>query len=502
MSVSNTVVAAIIQTRVNQLSQFARPQQGTYDRGYRIMLRDRRDQKRQMTKGEIGKARELESMLETTGLLLDGEKPSDRDSFRTFMRKGIRDTLIYDQLCFEKIRDRKGRISRFVCLPGETIRPAVVDSEHLDPQQMRDRVAYVQVYESTVIAEFGKDDLAWCIMNPRSDLRANGFGFAPMEQTVRLITAWLYGFQYNQNFFTQGSAIKGVLNIKGTIPDRQLRAFRRMWYSMISGVQNAWKTPILNSEDIQWISMHANNREMEYGAWMDWITKIICSVFGIDPLEINFDFKTGGGSGGKGSALSASRPNADEITESKDKGLVPLADHLVDHINQHIIWELAPELEFCFTGLDAKSEEKERTRRKDEVEKWKTVNEIRAEQDEPPLPDKQGEIILNPVYLQWVQGQQQAAAGADPNAALGPGEDAMDEGGDEMSGDAGLDAETDDEAGPPQKQAQDAADNLQRSQRDTIQAAAHFAETATRLRKSYQEIGGERVLTLEWEQKP
>ena len=392
--------------------------------------------------------------------------------------------------CFEKIRDRGGRISRFICLPGETIRPAVADVEHMTPEQMRDRVAYVQVYDNTVISEFGVDDLAWCIQNPRSDLRTNGFGFAPTEQIVRLVTAWLYGFEYNSRFFTQGSAIKGVLNIKGAIPDRQLRAFRRMWYSMISGVQNAWKTPILNSEEIQWISMHANNRDMEYGAWMDWLTKLTCSVYGIDqsikgvlnikgaipdrqlrafrrmwysmisgvqnawktpilnseeiqwismhannrdmeygawmdwltkltcsvygidPTEINFIFGNTGQKGG----LNQARPNKDEIVESKDKGLVPLADHVADCINRHIIWEIAPELEFAFTGMDAKAEKDERERRTTEVEKYKTVNEIRAEQDLEP--DPHGDIILNPVYLQYIQGQEAEGGGGD----LGEGE--------------------------------------------------------------------------------
>ncbi len=412
MAAQNTVIAAIIQLRTNQLAQFARPQQGTYDKGYRIILRDRRDNSKSMSAEEQKMAAELEAMLETTAFLQPDERPSDRDNFRTFVKKSTRDVLTYDQWCFEKIRDRGGRPSRFICLPGETIRPAVADIEHMTPEQLRERVSYVQVYDNTVISEFGVDDLAWNIMNPRSDLRTNGFGYAPTEQIVRLVTAWLYGFDYNQRFFTQGSAIKGVLNIKGAIPDRQLRAFRRMWYSMISGVQNAWKTPILNSEDIQWISMHANNRDMEYGSWMDWLTKLICSVYGIDPQEINFIFGNSGQTGG----LSQARPNTEEVVESKDKGLRPLADHLADAINQHIIWEMAPELEFSWTGLDAKAEKRDEDRRGTEVEKWKTINEIRAEQDLEPDPN--GDIILNPVYLQYIQGKEAEAGGGD----LGAGE--------------------------------------------------------------------------------
>jgi phage portal protein BeeE len=336
--------------------------------------------------------------------------------------------------CWEKIRDRQGRVSRFVALPSETIRPAVVDYEHMDPEELRNRVSHVQVYENTVISEFSPDDIAWCVMNPRSDLRSNGFGLAPVEQIIRLVTAWLFGFEYNTKFFTQGSAVKGLLNIKGAIPDRQMRAFRRMWYAMISGVQNAWKTPILNSEEIQWVSMHSTNREMEYAQWMDWLTKLICAVYGIDPVEINFIF----GSNAGGGSMFDRRPNQAEVIESKDKGLRPLIEHVEDHLNMHWIWELNPDFEFSFTGYDAKAEDAERKARQEEVKTYLTVDEIRAKMDEEPLPDGKGEVILDSVWLQFVQGQQAAEEGFGE-------EGGEDEGG--LPFDFGADEEGDEEQG-------------------------------------------------------
>lgn len=405
---ANGVISAIINHRTHQVAAFCRPQQGRYDKGYRVQLRDRRDKRKGMTPAEQKEAESIERMLETTGLLLPEEKPADRDSFKAFCKKAVRDVLTYDQWCWEKIRDQKGRPSRFVALPSETIRPAVADVEHMDPEQHRDRVAYVQVYENTVISEFGVDDLAWCIQNPRSDLRANGFGYSPIEMIIRLITAWLFGFEYNQKFFTQGSAIKGLLNIKGAIPDRQLKAFRRMWYTMISGVGNAWKTPILNSDEIQWVSMHTSNRDMEFGAWIDYVTKLICAAYGIDPVEINFIFGSSAGS-----SLFDRRPNQAEVTESKDKGLAPLLDHIADHLNTHLIWELNPDFEFGFVGFDAQSEEAERKAKIEEVKAFKTVNEIRAEMDEEPLPKELGDVILESNWLQWAQAKAAEDEGAE-----------------------------------------------------------------------------------------
>lgn len=481
MATKNTVVASIILLRVNQISQFARPQQGRYDKGYKVILRDRRDAKRTMTRGEQQQATEIERMLETTGILLDDERPSDRDNFRSFIKKWVRDQLIYDQFAFEKIRDRSGRISRFIALPSETIRPAVMDEEHIDAAERRERVSHVQVYEDTVIAEFSPDDIAWCVMNPRSDLRVNSFGFSPLEQSVNLITAWLFGFEYNQRFFTQGSAIKGILNVKGAIPDRQLRAFRRLWYSMVSGVSNAWRTPILNSEDIQWVSMHSTNREMEFGQWMDWLTKLLSAMYQIDPIEINFQF------GNTGQKQSMGEGNQEyKIVESKDKGLRPTMEHIQDCINTHMVWEINEDFEFAFTGIDGKAEEKEREGWVAEVKAYKTINEVRAEADMEPLPPEKGDVILDSTWAQ-LQG---AGDGGDGD---GDGDDDKGNGGplDELGDDFGNDDDDeqqdkgngDDMPGSHADQS-GKAQETGKEQRPEALAASLYQETTDVLRKS------------------
>lgn len=319
--------------------------------------------------------------------------------------------------CWEKIRDRAGRPSRFVALPSETIRPAVTDVEYLDPQEMRSRVSHVQVYENTVIAEFTQDDIAWNVMNPRSGIRVNGFGFSPLEEMIRLGSGWLFGMSHNIAFYRNGAATKGLLNIKGAIPDRQLRAFRRMWYSMVAGVGNAWRTPILNSEDVQWLDMHAGNRDMEFGQWMDWLTKIICALYLLDPTEINFIF----GNSGQTSSLSAARPNEEEVTESKDKGLRPLLDHVSESLNRHLLWDINPDFEFAFVGIDAHDEERDREADEKDVKTIFTVNEVRARRGEEPLPAKLGDVILDSNWMQWAQAQQMQQQQSEQQALGGDG---------------------------------------------------------------------------------
>jgi HK97 family phage portal protein len=412
-------IAAIIQTRTSQVGQFCKPQKDRYSKGYRIRLRDRANANRSMTKAEEAEGMAIERMLETTGFLMPGEKSISRDNFGAYVKKGVRDIMRYDAWSTEVIRDKHGRPSRFYALPSETIFPAVVDREHMTLLDQRQLTTHVQVIENIVTAEYTSDELIYSIMNPRSDLIANGYGLSPVEQAIRMVTAFLYGFDYNQNFFMQGSAQKGLINIKGTIPDRQLQGFRRMWYTMIAGVGNAWKTPILNADEVQWISMHTANRDMEFSGWMDWITKFICALFGVDPVEINFQF------GNTGQSSSLGEKGAEEkVTESKDKGLRPLVEHIETTIN-YMVAEMNPDFEFAFSGLDAKSEEKERTAASEESKTYKTINEVRAQQDLPPLPGDRGECINNPDWFAWVQSREQPEVPLGPDGAPLPGSTAI-----------------------------------------------------------------------------
>ena len=49
----------------------------------------------------------------------------------------------------------------------------------------------------------------------------------------------------------------------------------------------------------------------------------------------------------------------------------------------------------------------------EDVTKVRTVDQIRADRGEPPMPNGMGEVILNPVWLQWAQIKMGQAEGGD-----------------------------------------------------------------------------------------
>jgi len=382
------IVQAIVQTRLNQMAAFCTPEHDPYKMGFRLALRD---MEKEPTKVEMKWITDMESILMRTGVT---DNIRGRDGFEDFVRKVMYDSLILDQMTFEIVPNKKGKPAEWYAVDASTIRLADTATTHMN-EDLKKEIRYVQIYDGMIISEYTQDELCFGVRNPRTDLRLFGYGVSELEMLIPIITSLLYSFQYNQNFFTQGSAAKGILNFKGTIPERQLQQFRRQWYSQISSVANSWRTPITNSEDLQWINMQQSARDMEFSAWMDFLIKVTCSCFTIDPVEVNFQY---GNSGQKASLVEAS--NKEKITESKERGLRPLMSFFTRLMNKHIIWPINEDFEFQFVGLDSTTRSETADLATKQVKSYKTVDEVRAGEDLPALPDGQGEIILDPVWMQ------------------------------------------------------------------------------------------------------
>ena len=421
------LIQGIIMTRIAQISAFAKPQRNIFETGFRIKLRDDTAKPSAADKKFI---RQCEEMMTTTGV---SENPLGRDSFESFLKKAARDSLTYDQTCWEIVKNRKGQPAQFFAVDAKTIRLADSAKTFTDENDTS-AIRCVQIYDNMVINEWTQEEMAFCIRNPSTDIRNYGYGVSEMEMLVAAITGYLWGFDYNARFFSQGSVAKGLLNIKGPINQKQLRAFRRQWHQMVSGVENAWRSPVMNADDVQWLNMQQSNRDMEFSSWMDFLIKIICAVFLLDPVEVNFKY---GNTGSQKSMFEEA--NKQKLVESKDKGLKPILRFLARNLTNYIIRPINPDFEFEFVGLDSKSPTDLATLNQIRATKTHTVNELRAEYDLPP--DPYGDIILDPTYIQYRQGQEMAEQGGDEDedggdggSPFGGGDDDKDKGGDDDDG--------------------------------------------------------------------
>lgn len=389
------IIQAVIQTRIQQVAAFAKPQTNRYQMGFRIRLRDH-DSK--LTPVDRKWARKCEDLLLTTGVT---DHPRGRDNFEAFIRKLAFDSLTYDQACYEIVPNHLGQPAEWYAVDASSIRIADTATTYMN-EDLDQAIRYVQIYDGMIVAEYRQDELMFGVRNPRTDIRLHGYGTSELEMLVPAVTSLLWAWQYNSKFFSQGSAAKGILNFKGAIPEKQLRAFRRHWYQMLSSVENAWRTPITNSDDLQWINMQNNNRDMEFSAWMDFLIKVVCSLYSMDPVEVNFQY----GNIGQTASLQE-KSNREKITESKERGLRPLLNFLSTWINRGLIWPMNENFEFEFVGLDARTRDEVMTYVSQAVRNVRTIDELRAEDDLPPLPDGTGKIILDPNWLQVHQQAQQ-----------------------------------------------------------------------------------------------
>jgi len=424
-----SIISAIINTRSAQVAAFSQPYRWTKSLGFVIK---HKDPDHATTPAEVEFIKELEQFIINCGRAEPNPHSLyPRDDFDAFLRKIVRDSLIYDQCTFEVVPDNIGLPYEFVAVDASTIRIASDDryvgvnsSNHsrsgfvpsapsrfasLYPNAQYgstpktnegNPVAYVQVINGQIENVYDQKEIAFGIRNPRTDIYVQGYGFGELEQLITIVTSHLYAEEYNRKFFSQGSAPKGLMNLKGdNYTPETLEGFRRSWNAMASGVENAWKTPIFQSEGLEWIDLARSNQEMEFGQWIEYLIKVSCGVFLIDPAEINFDVH-----GGQQNQPLFESSNEWKLKASRDRGLKPLLKFLAKLLNRNIIDRIDDHFTLEFVGLDELSEQEKHEMLVEQISSYMTLNEARKSLDLPPV--EHGDIPMNPVYLQAMQGAQ------------------------------------------------------------------------------------------------
>tara|TARA_Y100000592_G_scaffold38382_2_gene60755 strand:- start:24412 stop:25941 length:1530 start_codon:yes stop_codon:yes gene_type:complete len=390
------LISAIVQTRVNQIAEFSTPSRDGQDIGFMIRLKDR---------NETPDEEQLETMDELYDFMVScgDDRINFETNFEAFLRMLVRDSLIYDQACFEVIKTRGGQVAGFMNVDSSTIRRTKRTKEELkEGRRDTKRAQFVQVLKNKTIAEFQSDELCFGIRRPRSDIRYYGYGFPELEECVGLITNLLNSDMYNASNFTNGISASGIIAVRSKMQPQLFRSFRREFYNMLSGPASAKKTPLIqldpdSNEDVRSINLGATNKDMEYSEWKNYMIKSICAVFQVDPMEVGFKF------GNENQKSSFSQESSREkILMSKEKGLRPLLRAIQSWLNKYVVSKLDDRFEIVFTGLDSSPPEQQLKLAIQKVKTFMTVNEIRALYDLEPI--ETGDIILDPTYLKTLAG--------------------------------------------------------------------------------------------------
>ena len=411
------IINAIIKTRKNQIADFAEPQADRYSTGFVIRKKAKNGVDSRMDKKDKKVANAISDFILNCG----SETSWVNDDFDTFIRKIVDDSLTYDQMTFECIRNRRGKLERFVAVDASTFRMAdTAFQEDYKNTFFNNRGAsnwnsqgdlvrkeingylpqYVQIYQNAVVNDFYPWELCFAVRNPSTSIYSNGYGVSELEELINVITSMLWGDEYNRRFFSQGSAPKGLLRVKGGMSESALQQFKQQWQAMINGVMNSWKTPVVEA-DVDWIELQKNNRDMEYSSWLEYLIKLACAIYSIDPSEIGWDISRSGGNSGL-----FEKSEAERIQNSKDKGLYPMLKFIQRKINKYIVEQINPEFEFVFMGMNGMTIEQELEMDIKKLNSFQTLNETREKWDLPAIKET-GDIIENSVYWQAESAKQQ-----------------------------------------------------------------------------------------------
>jgi len=537
MGYKDSIIAAILQTRQNQVASFAKVANDAYDKGFRIVVKEEEkqllkimeelfpeskegedeeeasDTLKELSSGEEGvskaeeappapvdgslnqvdaeveadlnedsevsdkekertvkeeldrrtkkKREELAQQILTCGSMEDRSFESKRWNFDSFLRAVTRDSLTYDQFAVEFIPDQSDKLHHWIPVDASTIRYASPslknyrdfplqqagsdilfpekeleglerreDALELDDEKLREELyKYVQVIRGKLVRAFTETELSIGMRNPVTDIYASGYSIAELELLLTLVSSHIFTENYNHSYYTQGFSAKGILHIKAPLPRRKLETLRIEWQHWLKGNKNSFQTPIFaGMDEIKWIPLTQSHSDMEFSNWMNYLIRMITAIFQIDPAEIGYALKDEGGRGG---GISGDNTQL-KMEQSKDKGLIPLLKYMESFINTQIMEKLDPEYKFEFVGLREEDKSKRVERQGLEIKFKKSVNEVRAEDNMPPIAGAD-DLILEPTYLQWfmqfhpdgkklqekMQEQQQEMGGADQGGPPG-----------------------------------------------------------------------------------
>lgn len=398
-------VASIIRTRTNQVAEFAHPARREGDTGFII---EPVDFAQEVTEEVKQKCLEITKWMTTCGDPACGHG----DSFESFLRKVVPDSLELDQGCFEIRRTYAGDVAGFQAVDAATIRFATPTNEEYAHLQMRESMTeegqVVQVVDNKIVAQWAREDLAVGIRNPKTEIDSRGYGDPELFILVAALSWMVDAEIYNAASFKNGAHAKGILALKSNMPRNMFQQLRREYFAMLKGPKNAHKTLFLQlnpnkevKEELQYLNMSRSNQEMEFAQWLGYLQKLTAAVFQMDPAEINFVYGSENQSGGLQQSSGASR-----VEYSREKGLRPLLRAIESWLNKWVLNQKYPGYRIRFVGLD---HEQERKRIEDLLKQTKvlSINEIRAKMGYGPITkdiEENGAFADLPADAQYIHG--------------------------------------------------------------------------------------------------
>lgn len=423
------ILTAIINTRCAQVAAFCEPYRLTRSLGFIVR---HKDPDHSTTPAELQFIKELEEFISRCGRAeTNPYSKVIRDDFEIYLRKIVRDTLTLDAVATEIIHDRNGLPFEFYAIDASTIRyvgdnfnPTMVKDHYntnayqyrygaevfdantnfstgMSPLSNYSDYRYVQMVNGQMLKSYSDKELAYGVRNPKTDYNSYGYGESEIEQILDTISHLLNTEAFFKNIFLNNSIPKGMLNIKGSdVTQETIEELKRFFTENVRGVENSLRTPVIQSDaGVEWVDLQKqSNMDMGLVEWQNYLIKIVCGTYLIDPNEISFAMPN---------ASVQQQPlfegnNEWKLKASKDKGLKPLLKFIAKYISRNIIDQIDDHFTFEFVGLEELTQAESQKLLIEQLATYRTMNEIRREKDLPELGPA-GDVPMNPAFIQYKQ---------------------------------------------------------------------------------------------------
>jgi len=428
IAIQDSLIAAIANTRSNQIAAFGRPQPDRFSTGFRIEPEPHYTEKLDAKKKEEIQKRvsEVEALFMTCGETT-GWEDQEALNLSQYLFQSARNAVIVGRIATEMIwidKDGKRVFHAFRPIDAGTIYKAAPQKEtaeavrrnalhmieslknkDLEPERFQNEsYSWVQVVDGRPVQAFGSDECVCHNFYPVPDVELDGYPVTPIDTIIADVTMHINIVTHNKLYFESGRAARGMIVIQSEDVDENVVGFvRQQFNANINSVGKSWRMPIFGigpKDQINWMPIDNSSRDMEFQYLSDTNSRVILSAFQMSPEELPGYAHLSRGTNSQ--ALSESNSEY-KLEAHRDVGIRPLLAQFQNFLNAKILPLLAPDLaKFCsikFVGLDADTAEKESTRLQQDAAVHMTQDDIMEKVEKRPVGKRYGgQYLLSP---QW-----------------------------------------------------------------------------------------------------
>lgn len=274
-----------------------------------------------------------------------------------------------------------------------------------------DKLAYVQEVDSQIVAGWTSDQISIDITQPSIWIDKLPFGQGSLfQQSIELTAAWVNGWQYNQNLFRTNYPER-LVKIAGDWDPNALEAMKRKIFSEAGPA--SWERLLLmpgdEDFDVQVYPLRDTPRDLMFGELLRIIINLKTAVYRMDPSTIGFSHDAG-----SGNSLFAVGDREQQLAMAEEEGFHGLLQNLANWFTEAIVKPWHPDLIMIFDGLKQEEERERIELATKAVSSYVTIDEARAAENKPPLPNGMGKL---PLPLQQLVMQQMNRAQNGPQNA-------------------------------------------------------------------------------------